>query len=251
MSDTSSTAGVAGEVSDATGRAWFAEVSAPHAETGDNVLTALHGSHHGLSRAECAARLERFGRNALPRAKPPGMFRVFLHQFASPLIYVLVVAALFSLAIREFSDAGFIFGVLLVNAIIGTVQEYSAQRAAAALNQLVSTSSRVLRDGDLYEIDAEELVPGDIVMLESGDKVPADLRLLARSGPGGGRIPAHRRIRGGPQGRRQRVRGGQRPGRSCQHGLCRHPGESRAGPRCSGGHRPCDRTGSHRGGGSR
>jgi len=167
------------QVSDAPGRAWFAEVPGPHAETGDKVLTALHGSRHGLSRAESAARLQRFGRNALPRAKPPGVFRVFLHQFVSPLIYVLVVAALFSLAIQEFSDAGFIFGVLLVNAIIGTVQEYSAQRAAATLNQLVSTSSRVLREGDLYEIDAEELVPGDIVLLESGDKVPADLRLLS------------------------------------------------------------------------
>ncbi len=102
-----------------------------------------------------------------------------MHQFASPLIYVLVAAALLSLAIQEWSDAGFITAVLLVNAIIGTFQEYSAQRAAEALHKLVTTRTQVLRDGEAYEIDAEELVPGDIVLLESGDKVPADVRLLA------------------------------------------------------------------------
>ena len=111
--------------------------------------------------------------------KPPGIVRVFLHQFTSPLIYVLVAAALVSLAIREWSDAGFICAVLLLNAIIGTAQEYSAQRAATALQKLVTTRSRVLREGDTYVRDAEELVPGDIVLLESGERVPADIRLLA------------------------------------------------------------------------
>ncbi|MEA1868269.1 MAG: cation-transporting P-type ATPase, partial [Thermodesulfobacteriota bacterium] len=128
------------------------EISAPHAESGDGVLTALRSSHHGLSRLEAATRLEQYGRNALPRAKIPGIARVFLHQFISPLIYVLVAAALFSLAIREWSDAGFIGAVLLVNAIIGTIQEYSAQRAAGALQQLVTSNSRVLREGDTREI---------------------------------------------------------------------------------------------------
>ncbi|NOR82213.1 MAG: HAD-IC family P-type ATPase, partial [Ardenticatenales bacterium] len=152
--------------------------SAPYAESGDSVLTALRSSHHGLSRLEAATRLEQYGRNALPRAHPPGIALVFLHQFISPLIYVLVAAALFSLAIHEWSDAGFIGAVLLVNAIIGTIQEYSAQRAAGALQQLVTSNSRVLREGDTHEINAEELVPGDIVLLESGERIPADLRLL-------------------------------------------------------------------------
>jgi len=133
----------------------------------------------GLSQAEAATRLQQYGRNALPAAKPPGIARVFLHQFASPLIYVLVAAALVSLVIGEWSDAGFIGAVLLLNAVIGTAQEYSAQRAATALQQLVTTQSRVLRDGDTHELDAEELVPGDIVLLESGDRIPADMRLLA------------------------------------------------------------------------
>ncbi|MEN8107926.1 MAG: HAD-IC family P-type ATPase [Pseudomonadota bacterium] len=151
---------------------------APHARPAGDVLAGLHSSPNGLSHAEAATRLQRCGRNALPAAEPPGIARVFMHQFASPLIYVLVAAALVSLAIREWSDAGFICAVLLLNAIIGTAQEYSAQRAATALQQLVTTRSRVLREGDTYERDAEELVHGDIVLLESGERVPADMRLL-------------------------------------------------------------------------
>ncbi|HEB86500.1 MAG TPA: HAD family hydrolase [Gammaproteobacteria bacterium] len=149
-----------------------------HAKALTQVLARLQTSAHGLTQSEAAARLLSYGRNCLPRPAPPGMAQVFLRQFASPLIYVLLVAALLSLLIREYSDAGFIFAVLMINAIIGTVQEYSAQRAAASLNQLVSTRCRVLREGDSWEIDAQELVPGDIVLLESGDRTPADLRLL-------------------------------------------------------------------------
>jgi len=151
----------------------------PHARPAEEILAGLHGSSNGLGHAEAATRLQHYGYNALPTATPPGILQVFLHQFASPLIYVLVVAALVSLTIREWSDAGFICAVLLVNAIIGTAQEYSAQRAATALQQLVSMRSRVLRDGDTHECDAEALVPGDVVLLESGERVPADLRLLA------------------------------------------------------------------------
>jgi magnesium-transporting ATPase (P-type) len=150
-----------------------------HAETCDRVLEVLGASRHGLTQAEAAARLESYGSNALPRPRPPGLLEVFVHQFASPLIYVLVVAAVVSLVIQEWSDALFIGAVLLVNAVIGTFQEYSAQRAAEALHRLVTTRSRVLREGDAYELDAEALVPGDIVLLESGDRIPADLRLLS------------------------------------------------------------------------
>ena len=152
--------------------------AAPHAASGDTILSALHATRHGLTHSEAAARLECYGRNTLPRTKLPGIGRVFLRQFASPLIYVLVAAALLSLAIQEWSDAGFISAVLFINAIIGTIQEYSAQRAAAALQELVTTRCRVLREGDTYEINAEGLVPGDIILLESGDRIPADLRLL-------------------------------------------------------------------------
>ena len=150
----------------------------PHARSAAEVLQALQSSEQGLSRSEAEARLQHYGPNAMPQAEPPGIFSVFAHQFASPLIYVLVLAALVSLVIREWSDAGFIAGVLLVNAIIGTTQEFSAQRAAGALRQLVTTRCRVIRDDDSYEIDAEQLVPGDLVQLESGDRIPSDIRLL-------------------------------------------------------------------------
>jgi len=152
--------------------------AAPHCIASDDLLAALGSSSHGLSRVEAATRLARYGRNALPRARAPGLVRVFLHQFISPLIYILLAAAVVCVGIRNWSDAGFIGVVLLLNAIIGTAQEHSAQRAAVALQQLVTTRSRVLRDGETYEVDAEELAPGDVVLLESGSRIPADLRLL-------------------------------------------------------------------------
>ena len=156
-----------------------ARLATPHAVSADEILTALQASRHGLTHAVASERLAQYGRNALPRSRPPGMAKVFLHQFASPLIYVLVAAALLSLLIQEWSDAGFITAVLVINAIIGTIQEYSAQKAASALQELVTTRCRVMREGDSYEINAEELVAGDIVLLESGDRVPADIRLIS------------------------------------------------------------------------
>ncbi len=150
-----------------------------HALAPEELLARLHSTPHGLTAAEAAVRLERHGPNRLPRREPPGPLRVFLSQFASPLIYVLLAASVVSAAIGEWADAGFIFAVLLLNAVIGTVQEYSAQRAADQLQGLIRTRSRVLRDGEVFEIEAEAIVPGDVVLLESGDRVPADLRLLA------------------------------------------------------------------------
>ena len=150
----------------------------PHTRSAAEVLDLLATSRHGLGHAEAQARLARFGRNALPRGKPPTALGMFLRQFKSPLIYVLLAAALVSVLLREWTDASFIFAVLLINAVIGTFQEYAAERSAQALQGLVTPRTRVVRDGDAYEIAAEDLVPGDIVLLESGAKVPADLRLL-------------------------------------------------------------------------
>ncbi len=149
-----------------------------HAFDHQQIIGLLNGSPHGLSRSDAAVRLEIFGSNTLPQGKTKSFITVFFQQFVSPLIYVLLAAAILSLAIEEWLDAIFIFAVLLINAIIGAIQEHSAARAASALSQLVTTRSRVLRDGDAYEIDSKDLVPGDIVLLESGDKIPADIRLL-------------------------------------------------------------------------
>ena len=154
-------------------------VSTPHAVAADDVLAQLDSTRLGLTGKEAKIRLEQYGRNSLPRAQPLSLALIFARQFISPLIYVLVAAAIFSLVIQEWSDAAFITGVLLINAIIGAIQECSAQRAATSLQQLVTTQSRVLRDSDTFEINAELLVPGDILLLESGDRVPADVRLLS------------------------------------------------------------------------
>ena len=151
---------------------------AAHTLSGDKVLDNFQSSKHGLTQAEAAARVEQYGHNTLPEAKLTGVGSIFLSQFTSPLIYVLVIAALLSAVIQEWADTGFIVAVLLINSVIGTLQEHSAQQAAAALRNLVSTRCRVLREADSYEIDADDLVPGDIVLLESGDKIPADIRLL-------------------------------------------------------------------------
>jgi len=152
--------------------------SAPYSVSSEHVIADLNASVHGLSHAEVQTRQQQWGPNCLPSSRAPGLIRVFLHQFASPLIYVLIFAAIISLLINEWSDAIFIAIVLFLNAIIGTVQEYSAQKAALALREMTTTHCRVLRAGDSYEIDAQELVPGDIVLLESGDRVPADCRLI-------------------------------------------------------------------------
>jgi magnesium-transporting ATPase (P-type) len=123
--------------------------------------------------------LAEYGRNRLPEPPLPGPVAVFLRQFRSPFIYILLVAALASLALGQRANAVFILAVLLLNAVIGSIQEFSAQRSAAALRSLVRGEARVIRDGRAQSVDVEELVPGDLVLLSSGDRVPADLHLAA------------------------------------------------------------------------
>jgi len=149
-----------------------------HARTEKEILALLQSSESGLTQAEAVARMELYGPNQLPEPETASIFRLFLLQFLSPLIYVLLAAAVVSLMLDEFTDAGFIAAVLVINAIIGTVQEYHAHKSAEALRKMVQARAVVLRDGESFEIDAEGLVPGDIVLLDSGSKVPADMRLL-------------------------------------------------------------------------
>ncbi len=133
----------------------------------------------GLTSSEAARRLEETGPNRLPEPAMPGIVTVFLRQFLSPFIYILLIAALVSALINQLQSTVFIFAVLVINAAIGTAQEYSAQRAARALRNMVRGTALVLRDGVHQTIDIEAVVPGDHVILASGDKVPADLRLLS------------------------------------------------------------------------
>jgi magnesium-transporting ATPase (P-type) len=150
-----------------------------HARTADEALADLESRADGLSAAEAAARLTTFGANELPKAKRRSLAIVFLGQFQNPLIYLLLAAAAVSLAIGETTDAGFIFAVLLVNAVIGTAQEWKAETSAEALKRLLPIQVVVRRDGDSRKIDGRTLVPGDVVRIASGTLVPADVRLLA------------------------------------------------------------------------
>lgn len=132
----------------------------------------------GLSSAEAARRFQKYGPNALPEPDRPGLVHIFASQFKSPFIYVLFAASVISFGLGQTLNGAFILAVLLINALIGTVQEYSAERAAAALKKMVPYQTTALRDGKPKKINTAELVPGDYVMLASGDKVPADIELL-------------------------------------------------------------------------
>ena len=146
-------------------------------------LARLNAGADGLRSDEVAARRARWGSNRLPRARLPSWPELFVRQFQNPMIYLLMAAAALSLWMGEGTDALFIAVVLVINAIIGAVQEGRAGASAEALQQLVKHIARVERDGQVLEVDADELVPGDLVLLESGAGVPADLRLLDTSDP--------------------------------------------------------------------
>ncbi len=149
-----------------------------HSLAPEEVLDRLEVSRAGLDEQEVAARLAKYGANVLPARRPPTLIGIFLRQFKSPLIYILMAAAAVALALGEYTDAIFIGAVLLLNASLGTVQEWNAERSAAALQGLLKVLARVRRAGRELSITAQELVPGDLVLLESGDRVAADMRLL-------------------------------------------------------------------------
>lgn len=149
-----------------------------HAIDSASAFQRLDSSPIGLETAVVEQRRLQFGENVLPAKPPPGVLQIFVRQFLSPLIYILLAAALISVVIGELTDAGFITAVVLLNAFLGTFQEWRAEQSAAALQQLIQAMTRVRRDGHEQELSAAELVPGDLVKLMSGDRVPADLRLI-------------------------------------------------------------------------
>ena len=146
--------------------------------TVEEILHKLETSTDGLTEKEVANRQAKFGKNLLPKKKAVTLFQVIIRQFMNPLIYVLVGATIVSILLQEIADAVFILIVLLVNALIGTIQEWRAETSAKALQDLVKITAQIIRNGKSIKVEAEELVPGDLVLLESGNKVPADLRLI-------------------------------------------------------------------------
>jgi len=134
--------------------------------------------HQGLSPDAVTQRQDQYGFNELTGKSGTNPLIRFLGEFNQPLIYILLVAGVITLVLRDWVDAGVIFAVTLINAVIGYVQESKAENAIAALAQSVTTAATVIRGGQKQRINSRELVPGDVVLLTSGDKVPADLRLV-------------------------------------------------------------------------
>ena len=154
-----------------------------HARPAEDILAELGTDlAAGLSAAEGLARQARHGRNRLEGLPRASWWRVLLHQFRDVLLLILGVAAAVSLAIGHVQDALTIVAILVLNALLGFTQEWRAERALAALRQMLAPRCRVRRDGRTQEVDAEALVPGDVVELALGDRVPADVRLASVTG---------------------------------------------------------------------
>ncbi|MGZ8946993.1 MAG: cation-translocating P-type ATPase, partial [Methylococcaceae bacterium] len=149
-----------------------------HALSPDVAYAELVSSKQGLNPQEAKLRLVRYGFNRLTAAVGRGPLKRLFSQFHNVLVYVLLAAAGVTAAIEEWVDSGVIVGVVLVNALIGFVQEGKAEKALDAIRNMLTQQAMVRRDGKHFLMPAEQLVPGDIVAIESGDKVPADLRLL-------------------------------------------------------------------------
>ncbi len=143
-----------------------------------DVLTQFNSSEQGLGDEEVELRTAKFGLNKLPDAKFDSFFLIFLRQFQSPLIYILLLASVVVFFLREFTDGFIIIFVLVFNAIVGTIQEGRAQNTLRALKKFASTNATVIRDGKEKIIPDLEVVPGDIVVLREGDKIPADCRIF-------------------------------------------------------------------------
>ncbi len=144
-----------------------------------DVLDALHTHYQdGLSAAEAAARLQQYGPNELKEAPRPGFLARLWEQFNNFLMLLLIVASVISLALGDTVEAGAIIAIVLLNAILGVIQESRAEEALAALKKMAAPEAQVIRDGRQITIPARELVPGDLVILETGDYVPADVRLI-------------------------------------------------------------------------
>lgn len=149
-----------------------------HALSAGAVLKKQRSSAQGLTQKEAIKRLADIGPNVLPKDKPHAWWVLFFRQFASPMIYVLIVAAIVTTFLQEWMDTSVILGAVFLNTLIGFVQEFKANRALEKLRVLVQPKAIVRRDGEERQVLADELVPGDILVLQTGDRVTADARIL-------------------------------------------------------------------------
>ncbi|CEG59556.1 cation-translocating P-type ATPase [Legionella micdadei] len=149
-----------------------------HSHSADALIKKLGSSLDGLSLEEAKRRLGIYGPNAISIQPKTPVFQRILNQFHNVLIYTLLIAAFFTACLQHWIDTGVIVGVVMLNAMIGYIQEEKAEKAIAALKNMLTPQSHVVREGKHLHMDSSNLVPGDIVLLHSGDKVPADVRLL-------------------------------------------------------------------------
>ena len=155
------------------------ETAAWHSVAADEVIGRLGTDPvAGLEPGQASQRLSKYGPNRLPEGKKRGPLMRFVAQLNNILVYVLLGAGFVKLMVGLWLDAGVILGVVLINALLGFLQEGKAEKALDSIRNMLSTEARAIRGGETRLISAEELVPGDVVLLESGDRIPADLRLV-------------------------------------------------------------------------
>ena len=142
------------------------------------LLKKLDTSQSGLKTSEAEKRINKYGLNELPEEKQKSLFSIFLSSFNDPIIYVLIVAAILSFAVKETLDACAILFIILVDAVVSTIQEYNANKNSLALKNLIKLHTKVIRGNKYYEIESKYIVPGDIIVIEPGTKMSADVRIL-------------------------------------------------------------------------
>ena len=204
-----------------TARDWYTRST-------DEVATALAVDPAlGLTAGRVAGMLAANGPNALPEERPKPGWRRFAEQYRSYMQIILVVAAVVSLLVKEWSTAVLLVVLTLLNAVIGMRQEGKAESAMNALKSMMKATARVRRDGSESEIPAEQVVVGDVVLLAAGDEVPADGRIIAASALqiDESALTGESRTRG--QGRRDTDRQPAGPGRPDEHGVHEHAGHAR------------------------
>lgn len=149
-----------------------------HSTEKEEVLEILKSSELGLDEKEVKLRQEKYGKNELPKGKTPSLLKIFIEQLLDPIVLLLVVAMIFSILIKENTDAIAIAFIILVDLILGTFQEWKANKNVEALKKLIEIRTKIIRSGKEIEVYSSDIVPGDIVLLSSGDKISADLRLI-------------------------------------------------------------------------
>ncbi len=138
----------------------------------------LQTTSEGLSSQEALLRFQKYGPNAIKEKETNPARKIFLHQFTSALVLILLAATVVSASIGEVTDAAIILAVVVLNAVFGFIQEYKADKAIQSLKKMAGLKSKVLRDGKEHIIDASELTIGDVILLDTGDKIPADARII-------------------------------------------------------------------------